>query len=132
MHFCKAFFQILSSFTTVLSISAKGIHDERSAQIRSQTELARRPPQAVPLPVPLYFPGSTPSKVKGTESRLPASCRLRFSPCRLTDCSVTVRSPHASGGSTARQAAPKTPQTHRTARGLTLKCCSLPPEDVPN
>lgn len=53
--------------------------------------------QAVPLLLPLYLPGSTPSKVKGTESLLPASCRLRFSPWRLTDCSVTIRSPHASG-----------------------------------
>lgn len=44
----------------------------------------------------LYFPGSTLSKVNVIELTLPESWRLRFSPWRLTDCSVTSRSPQVS------------------------------------
>lgn len=46
--------------------------------------------------LPLYFPGSTLSKVKVMELTLPESCRLRFSPWRLSDCRVTNRSPQVS------------------------------------
>lgn len=46
--------------------------------------------------LPLYFPGSTLSKVKVMELTLTESWRLRFSPWRLSDCRVTNRSPQVS------------------------------------